>query len=229
MHAHYIKAMTTTAAGMPEGPIKAALNRVITSHSDLGDAQTKTRVNRDLSHEGKIKAAREALGKKAPDLIRADLTAKRILKRLDEKKAALKLPEIEPMNSAAASTRAQARDRMWGKSEKEIQALIPTMSLLQLQALIEAPELAGVNAGVADVARNRAIEILHPGKLAAIDAERDAARLLQNATSAMLESAREFSNLPNTQALNEFVNQAVPDTRAIERDVEDVTAPLAAA
>jgi hypothetical protein len=219
----YLTFMDDTKAAMPDGPPKAALGRVINLHRDIEAAKAANYRNRDLSPEGQVKSARETLKKTAADLVRANLTAKRLAGRIEEKRASLKLPEIEKTDVASAMARAQARDRLNGKSAKEIAAMVPTMSLLQLQAIVEAPELAGVNANVAEAARNRAIEIVHPGRLAVIDAELDAVRLLQNATNALYDAAGQLADMPS-HALTDFVNQAVPDTSSIERDVEIVTA-----
>ncbi len=64
-----------------------------------------------------------------------------------------------------------------------------TCRRLYLQTLLEAPELVGADGETVEAARGRAIELVHPGATAALDAERDAVRLLTNATAVELKKA----------------------------------------
>ncbi|MGY8677122.1 hypothetical protein Q2941_04820 [Bradyrhizobium sp. UFLA05-153] len=148
----------------------------------------------------------------------------RLVERLDEKRARIQLPAIDRTDAAGAVLRSQVRDRLAGKSAKEIRALAPTMSLLYATAILEAPELVGIDQEAIEAVRARAIDLVCPGKPAELDAERDAARLLQNATTALSDAARELGDLPNRPALNDFINQAVPDQRHIEAQVQRETA-----
>jgi hypothetical protein len=43
---------------------------------------------------------------------------------------------------------------------------------------------------------------------------------LANATTALSDAARDLAELPNSHALNDFLNQVVPDQRAIEAEIE---------
>jgi hypothetical protein len=94
---------------------------------------------------------------------------------------------------------------------------------------VEAPnELTGINNEVREAARTRAINIVHPGKLEQLERERAAVQLLANATTAAADAMRDLAELPNEYALNDFLNQSVPDQRHIQADVERET-ELAAA
>ena len=101
--------------------------------------------------------------------------------------------------------------------------MVPTMSLLYLQTLLEAPELVGADREIAEAARTRAINIVHPGKLDELERERAAVQLLTNATAAAADAMRDLADLPNAHALNDFLNSAVPDQRHIQADVERET------
>ena len=75
-----------------------------------------------------------------------------------------------------------------------------------------------------EAARTRAIDIVHPGALEELERERAAVLLLNNATAATAEAMRDFAELPNAHALDDFLNQSVPDQRHIQADVERETA-----
>ncbi|MCK1711522.1 MULTISPECIES: hypothetical protein [unclassified Bradyrhizobium] len=111
------------------------------------------------------------------------------------------MPAIDKTDAAGAGLRSQVRDRLAGKSAQELRALIPSMSLLFLQSILEAPELVGIDPATTEAVRNHAIDLVHPGALAELNAERDRVRLLANATAALAEAARDLAELPNAAAL----------------------------
>ncbi|MHC2676796.1 hypothetical protein ACVI1J_008959 [Bradyrhizobium diazoefficiens] len=138
------------------------------------------------------------------------------------------MPPIDRTDVAGAMLRSQVR-ALLPKSATEIKALVPTMSLLYLQTILEAPELVGADREIAEAARTRAIDIVHPGALEVLERERAALHLLTNATAAAADAMRDLAELPNAHALNDFLNQAVPDQRHIQADVERETELAAAA
>jgi len=155
-------------------------------------------------------------------MIRANAVVQRLGVRLDEKRAKIQLPAIDKADAAGAVLRGQVRDRL-PKSAKELRAMIPTMSALYLQTILEAPELVGADAETVETARAKVIDLVQPGATAVLDAERDAVRLLTNVTAELGKAACDLAELP-AHALNDFLNQTVPDQRHIIADVERETA-----
>ncbi|WP_354234420.1 hypothetical protein [Bradyrhizobium sp. I1.8.5] len=186
------------------------------------------RGDKDLSAQGTTKKARDEMKKNAWKMLRAKAFASRLNDRIDEKRAKIELPPVDKTDAASAVLRSQVRDRL-PTSAKELKAMVPTMSLLYLQTLLEAPELVGADRETAEAARTRAINIVHPGKLDELERERAAVQLLTNATAAAADAMRDLAELPNAHALNDFLNQAVPDQRHIQADVERETELAAAA
>ncbi|MCK1302947.1 hypothetical protein IVB33_29040 [Bradyrhizobium sp. 24] len=219
MNERYFATIETQAASVSDVAVRGSLSRLSKLHRDILATSTRVRGNADLSAQGKTKEGRDELKKKAHELIRANLAVQRLSARIDEKRANIQLPAIDKTDAAGAFLRGQVRDRL-PKSAKELRATIPTMSLLYLQAILEAPELVGGDRETVEAARGRAIDLVHPGKSAELDGERDAVRLLANATAAMSEAARELAELPNVHALGDFLNKSVPDQRHIEAAIE---------
>ncbi|QOZ69189.1 hypothetical protein [Bradyrhizobium arachidis] len=219
----YFDFLEAQAASVSDVAVRGAMTRVAKLHREILANTANVRGNKDLSEQGRTKEARSLLGKKAWELIRANATVQRLNARIDEKRAKIQLPAIDKADAAGAVLRGQVRDRL-PKSSKELRTLIPTMSALYLQTLLEAPELVGADSETVEVARSRAIELVQPGVTAALDAERNAVRLLANATGELSKAACDLAELPNTRALTEFLNQTVPDQRHIEADVERETA-----
>lgn len=224
MHPRYFDFLDGQIAGVSDVAVRGAMTRISKLHRDILTTTANVRGNKDLSAQGRTKEARSFLGKHAAELVRANAMVQRLTARIDEKRSGFQLPAIDKTDAAGAVLRSQVRDRLAGKSTKEIRALVPTMSLLYLQAILEAPELVDVDRETIDAARSHAIDIVHPGKLTELNAERDAVRLLASATTALSEAARDLAELPNNYALTDFLNQTVPDQRAIAADVERETA-----
>lgn len=224
MHPRYFDFLEGQIASVSDVAVRGAMTRVAKLHRDILETTTNVRSNRDLSPQGRTKEARSFLGKRAPDLIRANAMVQRLVARIDEKRAKVQLPAVDKTDAAGAALRSQVRERLNGKSAQELRALAPTMSLLYAMAILEAPELVGADRETVEAARGRAIDILYPGKTAELSAERDAVNLLAGATTALSDAARDLAELPNSHALGEFLAQVVPDRRAIEADIERETA-----
>lgn len=224
MHPRYFDFLEGQIASVSDIAVRGAMTRVAKLHREILETTTNVRANRDLSAQGRTKEARAFLGKRAADLIRANSLVQRLAARIDEKLAKTQLPAVDKTDAAGAALRSQVRDRLNGKSAQELRALAPTMSLLYAQAILEAPELVGADRDTVEAARGRAIDLVHPGKTAELNAERDAVRLLASATTALSDAARDLAELPNSHALSDFLNQAVPDQRTIEADIERETA-----
>ncbi|MGY3590122.1 chromosome segregation ATPase [Bradyrhizobium sp. USDA 4341] len=216
----YLDHMNSMIAAMPDGVAKSALDRVVKMHGDIEATKANVHGNADLSAQGKRKEAQAFMSKRAHEVIRAKRTADRLAIHLNEKRAKIQLPAIDKTDAASAALRGQVRDRLASKSAPELRALIPSMSFLFLQSILEAPELVGVDRATIDAVRDRAIDLVHPGALAELDAERERVRLLANATAALSEAARDIADLPNGAALDNFLNETVPDQRHIEADIE---------
>lgn len=220
MHPRYFDFLEGQAASVSDVAVRGAFSRVAKLHREILETTANVRGNRDLSPQGRAKEARSLLGKKAWELIRANTTVQRLNSRIDEKRAKVQLPIVDKTDAAGAALRSQVRDRLNGKSAQELRALAPTMSLLFAMAILEAPDLVGADGETVDAARDRAIDLVHPGKLAELDAERAAVRLLANATTELSNAARDLAELPSTRALDEFLNQTVPDQRHITAAIE---------
>ncbi|WP_441268291.1 hypothetical protein AB7G19_26190 [Bradyrhizobium sp. 215_C5_N1_1] len=227
MNDRYFSLLKDQAAGIPNATVRTTFDRLIELHRDIMATTAAVRGDTDLSTQGRTKKARDEMKKNAWKMIRAKAFASRLNDRIDEKRAKLELPAIDKTDAAGAVLRSQVRDRL-PKSAKELKALVPTMSLLYLQTLLEAPELVGADREIAEDARTRAINIVHPGKLDELERERAAVQLLTNATAAAADAMRDLADLPNAHALNDFLNQSVPDQRHIQADVERETALAAA-
>lgn len=224
MHPRYFDFLESQIASVSDVSVRGALTRVAKLHRNILETTANVRSNKDLSAQGRTKEARASLGKHAADLIRANATAQRLAARIEEKRAKIQLPAIDKTDAAGAALRSQVRDRLNGKSAQELRALAPTMSPLYTQAILEAPELVGADRDTVDAVRTRAIDLIHPGRTAELDAARDAVRLLASATAEISNAARDLAELPNASALVEFLNQAVPDQRHIEAEIERETA-----
>lgn len=224
MNDRYFDFLEGQSAKISDVAVRGAINRVVKLHREILATTTSVRANIDLSGQGKTKEARAFLSKQAPVVIRANLAAQRLVARVAEKRATIELPAIDKTDAAGAILRGQVRDRLSRMSAQEIRASIATMPPLHLQAILESPELVGVDRATAEAARSQLIEIVHPGKTAELNAELDAVRLLANATTALSEAARDLAGLPNASALTAFLDQAVPDQRHIAADVERETA-----
>ncbi|SCB37609.1 hypothetical protein GA0061098_1007151 [Bradyrhizobium shewense] len=222
MNEPYFKLLKDQAAGIPNATVRITFDRLIELHRELMATAAKIRGDNDLTAQGRINKGRDEGKKIAWKVIRAKAFAARLNERINEKSAKIELPPFDKADVAGAHLRSQVRERL-PKSAKEIKALVPTMSLLYLQTLLEAPELVGADRETAEAARIRAIDIVHPGKLDELERERAAVQLLANATSAAANAMRELAELPNAHALNDFLNQAVPDQRHIQADVERET------
>lgn len=224
MNTPYYLHMEQAAAGISNAALRNALTGVVGLHRTLDDVTRSSVANirddKDFTQAGKTKKARDVIGSRAWEVIKAKMLARRLAEHVEEKRAALKLPEIDKTDAAGAILRNRVRDQLAGKSNQELRGLIPTMSSLYLQTILEAPELIGADAQTAEVARSAAIELSHPGMTATLQAERDAANLLANATAAMANTFGELGELPNKTALEGFLNERVTDQRHIAADVE---------
>lgn len=216
--------MESQIAGVSDVAVRGALTRVLKLHRDFLETAANVRGNTDLSAQGRTKEGRSFLGKRAHELIRANVTAQRLAARIGEKRAKIQLPAIDKTDAVGAALRSEVRKKLDGKSAQELRALAPTMSALFAQAILEAPELVGADRDTVEAVRARAVDIVQPGRSAELDAERDAVRLLAGATAELSNAARDLAELPNASALSEFLNQAVPDTRHIEAEIERETA-----
>lgn len=228
MNDRYFSLLKDQAASIPSAAVRTTFDRLIELHRDIMATTANIRGNTELSAQGRTNKAREEVKKSAWKMIRAKAFASRLNERIDEKRAKIELPPFDKTDAAGAVLRSQVRDRL-PKSAKELKALVPTMSLLYLQTLLEAPELVGADRETAEAARTRAINIVHPGALDELERERAAVQLLANATAAAADAMRDLAELPNAHALNDFLNQSVPDQRHIQADVERETALAAAA
>lgn len=226
MNQPYFRHIEQAAAAISNTAIRNALTSTIELHRTLEDVTRASvaniRSDKDLSPAGATKKARDVIGSRAWEVIRAKKRARRLAEKIEERRAALKLPEIDKADAAGAILRNRVRDQLAGKTNQELRALIPNMSSLYLQTILEAPELISVDAQTADVARSAAIELAHPGMTAALDAERDAVNLLVNATEAVAQTFGELGELPNKTAIENFLNERVVDQRHIDRDVEEL-------
>jgi hypothetical protein len=224
----YFELLDSHAANM-RGPLKAALNHVAKVHQEILTVKANVAGNRDLSAEGKTKEARSFLTKRAFELVRANMNARRLGERIAEKRANLKVPPIDKSDAVAAAMAVEMCRRVYAMPRAEKKANLANASLPFLQAVLAAPdELTGFDAELRQTATDRAIDIAHPGKATELEADQNAIQLLQNATKALSDEARELVDLPKGSALTEFIDQAVPDQRHIAADVERETAPLAA-
>lgn len=224
MNQPYFRHIEQAAAAISNAAIRNALTSTIELHRTLDDVTKASvaniRESADLSPAGKTKKARDVIGSRAWEVIKAKMLARRLAERVEEKRTAVKLPEIDKTDAAAAILRNRVRDQLAGKTNQELRGLIPTMSPLFLTTILEAPELIGADAQTLDVARTHAVELAHPGMTAALEAERDAANLLANVTAAMANTFGELGELPNKTALDVFLNERVIDQRHIAADVE---------
>ncbi|MCP3409222.1 hypothetical protein [Bradyrhizobium sp. CCGB01] len=220
----YFRHSERVAAAISNAAIRNALTGTIELHCTLDDVTRASVANirddKDLSPAGKTKKAREVIGSRAWEVIKAEMLARRLAERIEEKRAALKLPEIDKTDAAGAILRNRVRDQIAGKTQQELRALIPTMSPLFLTTILEAPELIGADAQTVDVARTHAIELAHPGMTATLEAEREAVSLLANATAVMTKAYGELGELPNNTALKLFLDERVVDQRHIAAEVE---------
>lgn len=223
MNERYYSLLKDQAAVIPNATVRTTFDRLIELHRDIDLITVSVRGDTDLSAQGRTKKARDEMKKNAWKMIRAKAFASRLNERIEEKRAKIELPPIDKTDAAGAVLRSQVRDRM-PKSPKELKASVSTMSLLYLQTLLEAPELVGADRETVEAARTRAIDIVHPGALEELERERAAVLLLNNATAATAEAMRDFAELPNAHALDDFLNQSVPDQRHIQADVERETA-----
>jgi hypothetical protein len=224
----YFELLDGHAANM-RGPLKAALNHVAKVHQEILTVKANVAGNRDLSAEGKTKEARSFLTKRAFELVRANMTARRLGDRIAEKRANLKIPDIDKTDVVAAAMAVEMCRRVYAMPRAEKKANLSIASLPYIQAVLAAPdELTGIDAELRNLATSRALDLAHPGKAAEIQADQEALYLLQNAAKVMSDEARALVKLPNENALADFINQAVPDQRHIAADVERETAPLAA-
>ncbi|MGJ4996205.1 hypothetical protein ACQR0Z_17385 [Bradyrhizobium sp. HKCCYLS3077] len=225
----YLDFMETKAASLPNVAVRGALTNVLTLHRELMSTVaadvSKIRGNGDLSPAGKVKEARSRLTKDAWKVIKANMAARRLAERIEEKRAAVQLPAIDKSDAAGAVLRGQVRERLAGKTNQELRGIIPTLSTLYLQTILEAPELLDADAETVEAARVQAVELVHPGMTAQLDAERDAVRLLASATAQMAKVFGELGDLPNAKALDVFLNETVQDQRhlaaAVEREITE--------
>ncbi|UFW82848.1 hypothetical protein BjapCC829_22935 [Bradyrhizobium barranii] len=225
MNQPYYRHMDQAAATISNAAIRKALVGAIELHRTLDDVTKASVANirddKDLSPSGKTRKVRDVIGSRAWEVIKAQKIARRLAERIEEKRAELKLPEIEPTDSAGAILRMQVRSgQLAGKTNQELRALIPTMSPLYLQTILEAPQLIGADAHTVDVARTHAIELAYPGMTAKLESDRDAVNLLVNATAAVVNTFGELGELPNKTAIEGFLNERLADQRHIDADVE---------
>ncbi|MGJ4932188.1 hypothetical protein ACQR1I_35375 [Bradyrhizobium sp. HKCCYLS2038] len=227
MNDKYFAFMETQTATVPNAAIRGAISNVLKLHRELLTETAadvgKIRSNGDLSPAGKIKEARLRISKDAWKVIKVNKTAHGLAERIEQKLAAVQIPTVDKTDAAGAVLRGQVRDRLAGKTNQELRALIPTMSSLYLQTILEAPELIGADAATVRAAQVQSVEIVHPGMTAQLDAEREAVQLLASATNAVCDAFRELGDIPNAKALAEFLNETVVDQRhlaaAVEREI----------
>ncbi|MBR0793979.1 hypothetical protein JQ615_01105 [Bradyrhizobium jicamae] len=216
----YLDFMTKTIDAMSDSPVKAYLRRTISTQAAFEQAAVKFASDQNLSPSGVVNEGRKHLKAHAHELVRVRKIAERASAHIADQRSKLKLQAVDPTDAASAILRGQVRDKLAGKSSKEIAALAPSLSPLFLSAIIEAPELLGIDQNAAEAVRDAAIERAYPGELAKLRDQQDAVNLLINAIRPLADAARSLAGLPNEHALNEFVNEAVPDQRHIEADVE---------
>lgn len=224
MNQPYFRHIEQAAAAISNATIRAALTGTIKLHRALEEVTrpsvANVRESADLSPAGKTKKARDVIGSRAWEVIKANMLARRLAERIEEKRRSVKLPEIDRTDAAGAILRNRVRDHLVGKTNQELRGLIPTMSPLFLQTILESPELVAADAHTVDVARSHAIELAHPGMTAMLEAERDGVSLLANATAAMVNTYGDLGELPNKTSIELFLNERVVDQRHIAADVE---------
>lgn len=227
MNQPYFRHIEQAAAAISNAAIRNALTSTIELHRKLDDVTRASvasiRDDKDFTPAGKTKKARDVIGSRAWEVIRAKKLARRLAENIEERRSALKLPEIESTDSAGAILRMQVRSGpLAGKTNQELRASASTMPPLYLQTILEAPALVGADAQTVDMVRSAAIELAHPGMTATLDAERDAVNLLANATEVMAKTFGELGELPNNIALEGFLNERVVDQRHIDAEVERI-------
>ncbi|MCK1619560.1 hypothetical protein IVA96_23885 [Bradyrhizobium sp. 159] len=224
MNDRYFDHLTNSTADIGDIHVRAAAARITNVHRAILAAIAANIGDRDLTPTGKQKKGRDELKQKAPDLVKINALVQRLAARTDEKRAAVQLPAIDKTDTAGAVLRGQVRDRLAGKSPQELRALIPTMSALYLQTILEAPELIGADRETVDAARARVIDVVRPGMSAELERERVAVNLLVNAAAALSTDARELADLPTANALDAFIAEAVPNPSGIVAEIARDTA-----
>jgi hypothetical protein len=125
--------------------------------------------------------------------------------------------------------RMQIRTKLERMSKGERKAFLASATdPMYLAAVIEAPnELSGIDADTRDMIVARAVEMAHPGELAALEKSNAEIAMLDVAARVLAEHAAEIAGI-HPRALDGFLAEAIPDQRHLEADAERIVAAIAA-
>lgn len=125
----YFRHIEQATAAISNAAIRKALTSTIELHRTLQDVTkasvSNVRADANLSPAGVTKKAREVIGSRAWEVIKARMAARRLAERIEEKRAAIQLPEIDRTDAAGAALRSQVRARLAGKTNQELSGRSP--------------------------------------------------------------------------------------------------------
>src|SRR6266436_3528819 len=207
-------------------PITAAIKRAMGAYDTFNTEAKKIGADANLSAAGKKQKVQKFVSDQAHELVRVRMAAEKAKANLAKRRAKLQPPPIDKTDAAAAAIRSELRAQLVRMSAGERKAFLPTADPMFWQAVLEAPNaLTNIDNDTRESVLSLAIESAHPGQLAKLEHDSEAIQLLEVASRVLSEVACEVAELPNAKALDELVNNAVPDQRHLEADAERSTAP----
>jgi hypothetical protein len=179
---------------------------------------------------GKQDKIRKFVIEHAHELVRARKSAETMKAKLKERRAKLLPPPPDKTDMAGAVMRSEMRAMMRGLNNGQRAALMlsPNADPMLLAAVLEAPDsMTGITDQIREQIHTNLIERNHPGALASLDVANDAIILVETAGRMATNAAIEAGKFPSDTVLSEFVNEALPDTRALDADIDRSFSSLA--
>jgi hypothetical protein len=211
-------------------PVTAAIKRAMGAYDSFEAEARKIAADQHLSPLGKREKVQGFVRTHAHELLRVRKHAEKAKARMAEKLKKLQPAPIDKADVASAMVRLNISQKISQMTPAERKVFFAgQLDSATCAAILEAPQwLTGINAEQRQTVLTAAIEAAHPGQLAQMEKDSEAIQLLEVASRVLSEMACEVAELPNSAALDDLVNTAVPDQRHLDGDAERSTAPLAA-
>jgi hypothetical protein len=211
-------------------PALAAITRALDVHTKMKTKAAEVAKDTHRTAIGKRDVMQKFVGEQAHEVTRIRKTVDVMRAKLTERRAKLMPLAPDPTNAASAMLRMEARTFLRGIKNpgERLRLLLDDPSMME--AALEAPNaMSGINDQMRELITTNVIERNHPAALAQIEKAEEAIELVDVAARVAFNTARDAAEFPNDSTFASFVETSVGATGALEADLNNRFADLAAA
>lgn len=204
-------------------PAFDAISRALDTHTKIRAKALDVSKDTHRTALGKRDVMQKYVGENAHELVRARKAGDTLRAKIAERRAKLLPAAPDPSNVASAMLRSEIRQMLRGMKNHgdRLKALLATdADTTFLEAVLEAPNaMSGITDDQRELIQTSAMERLHPGALAAIEAAEEAIELVDVAARVVFETARDAGEFPTNSVFSTFVETTVGATGQLEADL----------